>query len=43
MNTLLGSNCLLAVIGGGFFLILAAILVKGVRDTAAPETLAHRA
>ena len=28
---------------GGFFLILAAILVAGVRDTAAPETMAHRA
>jgi len=34
---------LLAVIGGGFFLTLAAILVAGVRDTAAPVTVAHRA
>ena len=31
MNALLGNNRLLAVIGGGFFLILAAILVSRVR------------
>ena len=37
MNTLLGNNRLLAVIGGGFSLILAAILVAGVRDTSAPQ------
>ena len=40
MNALLGNNRLLAVIGGGFFLILAAILVLRVRDTAAPEAMA---
>ena len=33
MNTLLGNNRLLAVIGGGLFLIIAAILVSRVRDT----------
>jgi maltose/moltooligosaccharide transporter len=44
MNALLGNNRLLAVIGGGFFLILAAVLVARVRDTAAPEATAtaHR-
>ena len=34
----LGNNRLLAVIGGGF-LIVAAILVSGVRDHAAPEAV----
>jgi maltose/moltooligosaccharide transporter len=43
MNTLLGNNRLLAVIGGGVFLIVAAILVSRVRDTAAPETKQYRA
>jgi maltose/moltooligosaccharide transporter len=42
MNAL-GNNRLLAVIGGGFFLILAAILVSRVRDSAPPETMANRA
>ena len=41
MNTLLGNNRLLAVIGGGVFLIVAAILVSRVRDTAAPEAMAQ--
>jgi maltose/moltooligosaccharide transporter len=40
MNSLLGNNRLYAVVGGGFFLILAAILVSRVRDTAAPEAMA---
>lgn len=43
MNTRLGNNRLLAVIGGGVFLIVAAILVSRVRDTAAPEAMAQRA
>jgi maltose/moltooligosaccharide transporter len=43
MSTLLGNNRLLAVIGGGVFLIVAAILVSRVRDTAAPETKQYRA
>ena len=34
MNTLLGNNRLLAVIGGGVFLIVAAILTMQVRDGA---------
>jgi maltose/moltooligosaccharide transporter len=37
MNAL-GNNRLWAVIGGGFFLILAAILVSRVRDSAATDT-----
>jgi maltose/moltooligosaccharide transporter len=32
MNALLGNNRLLAVIGGGFFLILAAVSVARVRE-----------
>jgi maltose/moltooligosaccharide transporter len=43
MNTMLGNNRLLAVMGGGLFLILAAILVTRVRDTAAPEVMAGAA
>ena len=43
MNTLLGNNRLLAVIGGGLFLIVAAILVSRVRDSAAPEAMVQRA
>ena len=42
MKALLGNDRLLAVIGGGFFLMLAAILVARVRDAAAPETMARR-
>jgi hypothetical protein len=40
MNAVLGNNRLLAVIGGGLFLILAAILVARVRETATPESMA---
>ncbi len=43
MNTMLGNNRLLAVMGGGLFLILAAILVTRVRDTAAQEVTAGAA
>jgi maltose/moltooligosaccharide transporter len=43
MNTMLGNNRLLAVTGGGFFLMLAAILVVRVRDTAAPEEMTRAA
>ena len=43
MNTLLGNIRLLAAIGGGVFLIVTAILVSRVRDTAAPEAMAQRA
>jgi maltose/moltooligosaccharide transporter len=43
MNTLLRNNRLLAVIGGGLFLVVAAILVSRVRDTAAPEAGTHPA
>jgi maltose/moltooligosaccharide transporter len=43
MNSLLGNNRLLAVIGGGFFLILAAILTARVRDAAAAEPLSRLA
>jgi maltose/moltooligosaccharide transporter len=40
MNAVLGNNRLFAVIGGGFFLVLAAVLVGRVRDTAVPEAMA---
>jgi maltose/moltooligosaccharide transporter len=40
MNAVLGNNRLFAVIGGGFFLVLAAALVARVRDTAVPEAMA---
>ena len=43
MNTMLGNNRMLAVMGGGFFLMLAAILVGRVRDTAAPDEMARAA
>lgn len=43
MNHLLGNNRLYAVIAGGGFLILAAVLVTRVRDTAAPELASARA
>ena len=43
MNTLLGNNRLLAVIGGGLFLIIAAMLVSRVRDNAAPEAMVQLA
>ena len=39
MNALLANNRLAAVIGGGVFLLLAAILVCRVRDTAPPELI----
>ena len=43
MNHLLGNNRLYAVIAGGGFLIVAALLVTRVRDTAAPELAGVRA
>jgi len=43
MNTLLGNNRLLAVIGGGVFLIVAAALTARVRDAASQERIARPA
>ncbi|MEO8593225.1 MAG: MFS transporter [Candidatus Solibacter sp.] len=42
MNALLGNNRLMPLVGGGVFLLVAAILTTFVRDYSAPETANER-